>query len=393
MVKLYAEKDSCCGCAACMNACPKGAITMEPDEYGFLYPKVNEKFCEECGLCKSVCAFQNNEAASSEPLATYVAVNNDHSILSKSSSGGLFGALASLAFEQKGVVFGCAWNSRIEPLHVCIDNPKDIEMLQGSKYVQSSINDAYAEVKKYLEKGRHVLFTGTPCQVAGLNAFLKKKYSNLITADLICHGVPSAAFFKGYIEYLEVKLKGQVIDFKFRDKSKGWGYTGKVLYRKNGLTKGKSISHFTSYYYNYFLKGDIFRDSCYKCKYAGSSRQGDFSMGDYWGIENVHPEVDKNNGVSALIVNSKKGISLIEGLKIYLNITNSTYENARAHNDRLIKPMELGDRRNKILNTWLEGGYMAVAGEFQREYFLANSFKRILPEPVKYLIKKILRKI
>ncbi len=393
MVKLYARKESCCGCAACMNACPEGAITMEADEYGFLYPKVNEGLCKECGLCKSVCAFQNSEEAGSEPLAAYVAVNNDCTALSKSSSGGIFAALASLVLAQKGVVFGCAWNSRIEPLHLCIDNPGDIERLQGSKYVQSSINNAYAEAKKYLDKGRKVLFTGTPCQIAGLNAFLKKKYNNLITADLICHGVPGAAFFKGYIEYLEVKLKGEVIDFKFRDKSKGWGYTGKVLYRKNGLIKEKSISQFTSYYYNYFLKGDIFRDSCYKCKYAGSSRQGDFSMGDYWGIENIHPEVDKNNGVSALIVNSKKGISLIEALEKYLTIRGSTYENVKAYNDRLIKPMVLGDRREKILNTWLEGGYRAVAGEFQRKYFVANSIKRVLPEPVKNFIKKLLRQI
>ena len=188
---------------------------------------------------------------------------------------------------MNGVVFGCAYNDNMKPEHVCVDNSMDIKKIQGSKYVQSNINTSYSEVKKHLDNGRWVLFTGTPCQIAGLKSFLGKDYNNLITADLICHGVPGTGFFEGYVKYMEGKLKGKVIDFRFRNKNKGWGLTdkmagkAKIVYRKNNKVFEKLVSPIDSYYYKYFLAGDIFRESCYECKYACSSREGDFTMGDY----------------------------------------------------------------------------------------------------------------
>jgi len=376
-----------------MSVCPQQAIAMMPDAEGFMYPVIDADTCTECGLCVRTCAFQNVPVTAEEPLATYAAVNKDVATLHNSSSGGVFAALASLTFEKDGVVFGCAFNGDMEPEHICIDNPADMRRLQGSKYVQSDVKNTYAEAQKYLQEGRRVLYTGTPCQIAGLKSYLGKDYDSLITADLICHGVPSAAFFKGYIAWLEERSKSEVIDFKFRDKSRGWGLMGKVVYEKSKAVWEKIISPLTSYYYSYFLEGDIYRESCYECKYAGGTRQGDFTMGDYWGIEKAHPEVETRNGVSVLLVNTEKGMTLMPALSGSLNLTKSTLDQARAQNGQLRQPTARSDRREAILQTWREGGYQAVADEYykaNRKRILISRIKMMVPQPVKRLIKKLL---
>lgn len=392
MIALYTAKKECCACTACMSICPKQAIAMQPDEDGFVYPVVNHGLCVECGLCKKVCAFQNVPITYKPPLATYAAVNRNKYVLAVSSSGGIFGALASIIFRMNGVVFGCAFNMEMEPEHICVDNSINMKKLQGSKYVQSSINNTFAEAKQYLEQGRMVLYIGTPCQIAGLKAYLDKDYVNLIIADIICHGVPSAAFFKGYIKYLEGKLRGKVIDFKFRDKSKGWGLMGKIVYEKNGAVLEEFIPPILSYYYSYFLKGDIYRENCYECKYAGGSRQGDFTMGDYWGIEKAHPEIEARNGVSILLVNSIKGIKLLEKLGTCLDLTQSTFELASEQNEQLRQPTAKSYKRDTILKAWREGGYQAVAdgySESNHKQLGMFMIKMLMPESVRQLIKRM----
>jgi len=257
MIELFEGKVNCCGCSACMSICPKQAIKMEVDLNGFVFPKINHDLCIECGLCKKVCPFQTPQIFDRETIATYVAINNNSDVLLNSAAGGIFGALTSYIFENNRVVFGRAYNNAMEPEHICIDNSSDMIKLQGSKYVQSNINNTYIETKNYLKMGRWVLFTGTPCQISGLKSYLGTDYYNLITADIICHGVPSAKFFRGYIKHLEEKLKGKVIDFKFWDKAKEWGLIGKVFYEKNGKVNMKMIASLSSYYYSYFLRGDI----------------------------------------------------------------------------------------------------------------------------------------
>jgi len=393
MIELYTTKKECCGCAACMNICPKGAISMKPDIDGFIYPTIKDNLCVECGLCKTVCAFQNEPVIDKKPLATFASINKEQSILRYSASGGVFTALASIVFEKNGVVFGCALNSDMVPEHICVDNLTDMRRLQGSKYVQSSINTTYTDVKKYLKEGRWLLFTGTPCQIAGLKSYLGKDYYNLITADLVCHGVPSAAFFKGYIKLLEEKLQGKVIDFKFRDKSKGWGKLGKVVYEKNGVVRKKFIPPYSSYYYSYFLKGDISRENCYECKYASGSRQGDFTMGDYWGIEKAHPEIITENGVSVLLINSKKGMEMIGQLQKFLTLTESTFEQAKVQNGQLRQPTAKSERREGILKTWREGGYHAIADEYyklNKKQLMVLRLKMMIPQSAKKSIKKLL---
>ncbi len=392
MIRLYNEKKDCCGCSACMNVCPVKAIIMKPDEDGYTFPKIDNKICIDCGLCEKVCAFQNVPVSENEPIATYVAVNKNKDILLSSSSGGLFGALASLIFEKDGVVFGCAYNNDMVPEHICVNNLTDMKKIQGSKYVHSSINHTYSEAKKYLNDDRWVLFTGTPCQIAGLKSFLGKSYGRLITADIICHGVPSAGFFKGYIKHLEEKFNGKVIDFKFRDKSNGWGLMGKVVYKKNNKLLKKIIVPIISYYYNYFLKGYIYRENCYECKYACGGREGDFTMGDYWGIEKAHPDIETKNGVSVLLVNSKKGMALVKDLSKYLDFKLSDFEKAREQNIQLKRPTAKSEKREKILSIWREGGYKAVADEYykaNKKTFMALRFKMLVPPSVKSFIKRV----
>lgn len=396
MIIQFEEKKDCCGCTACMNICPTQAITMKPDEDGFVFPKIDNDACIECGKCLKVCAYQNIPVSENEPLTTYVAINKSKDVLSYSASGGIFGALANLIFERNGVVFGCAYNEEMEPKHICVENPLDIKKIQGSKYVQSDINTTYSQVEKYLNEGRWALYTGTPCQIAGLKSYLGKDFEKLITADIICHGVPSADFFKGYIKHLEEKSKGKIIDFKFRDKSKGWGKIGKVIYKKNDKTLEKVITPNTSYYYNYFLKGYIYRENCYECKYACGSREGDFTMGDYWGVEKVHPEVKTRNGVSVLLVNSKKGIALVDELSKYLNLTKSTFEQARKHNGQLNKPTAKSEKRDIIFKAWREGGYKAVAKQYYEDNkwdFRLRGIKGLIPTSVKKQVKKVIQSL
>ena len=394
MIELFNQKKNCCNCTACMNICPKQAITIKPDENGFSFPEIDRDLCIECGLCNKVCAFQNVPITGNEPISTYVAINKNSEVLLSSASGGIFGALASLVLEKNGVVFGCAYNNDMEPEHIYVDNLQDIKKLQGSKYVQSNINTTYTEAKKYLKNDRWVLFTGTPCQIAGLKSFLGKDYGNLITVDIICHGVPSADFFRGYIQYLEDKLRGKVTDFKFRDKSNGWGLRGKVVYKKQGKVLQKSILPIDSYYYSYFLKGDIYRENCYECKYACGSREGDFTMGDYWGVEKAHPEIETKKGVSVLLVNSKKGTTLIDELRKYLDLTESTFEQARVQNGQLNSPTPKSLRREAILKTWREKGYQAVNDEYYKLYkkqIIISRVKTLIPQPVKELAKKYIK--
>lgn len=394
MIELFIQKKNCCNCAACKNICPNKAITTEPDEDGYVFPKINRELCTECGLCNEVCDFQKTSINGNVPLFTYAAINKDRGILINSASGGVFGALASFIFDKNGVVFGCAYDDKMNPKHICIDSLSDLKKIQGSKYVQSDINNTYTQVKTYLKNGKWVLFTGTPCQIAALKSYLKKDYSRLLTADLICHGVPNADFFKGYIRHLEDKLKGKVIDFKFRDKSKGWGLRGKVVYKKHGNVFCKTIFPIDSYYYNYFLGGYTYRESCYECKYACGIRVGDFTIGDYWGVEKFHPEIERRGGVSVLLVNSQKGAMLTDELTKYLDLTESAFEQARMQNEQLNKPIAKSTKREMILKTWREGGYKAVAEEYYKAYkrqIILSRCKRLIPKPVKKSLKKILR--
>ena len=232
-IELFQKKSDCCGCGACMNVCPKGAITMQEDENGYVYPVIDDEKCVKCGLCKKACHFKDGAEYYKARKAYAAAIKNDDEIM-VAASGGIFTVLAKQVLSENGVVFGVSMENvggKLTPMHIDIQNENELYKLQGSKYVQSDIGMSYKKVKEYLMDGRNVLFSGTPCQISGLNAYLGKDYPNLLTVDVICHGVPSARLFQDYIKNQEKKLGGSIYSYKFRDKSKGQGMNAQILYK------------------------------------------------------------------------------------------------------------------------------------------------------------------
>ena len=391
MITLFENKHDCCACGACVNICPKNAISMKSDEYGFLFPIINHDLCIECGLCLKVCAFKKGNKFGEKPITTFAAINKTDEILITSSSGGVFGALASKIFDNNGVVFGCTMNNQMTVEHTSIENSIDIKRLQGSKYVQSDVKFTFRESKKILDTGRKVLYTGTPCQIDALKSYLGKEYNNLLTADLICHGVPNNQLFKDYIRWYELKKGIKIKMYNFRDKTKeGMSTLGRIIYKKDGKNHQKTINHTLDWYYHYFMQGSIYRDSCYVCPYSTSKRTGDFTIGDYWGVEEFHPEIDTNKGVSLLLVNSKKALENLNDLNLYLY--ESDFEKASRYNKNLLYPTFMSKDRDVILNSYISKGAEGISNYFdnslgKKKYLLR--FKALIPIKMKRKIKKL----
>ena len=310
------EHDSCTACSACQSICHKHAITMITDDEGFQYPYINEDSCVECGLCIKTCpANKDLDVTSSYPQQPYLAWINDDEVRLDSSSGGIFTALARYVISQGGVVCGAAYDDDMTVRHRIVDNENDLIHLRGSKYVQSITEGIFSDIKVYLNKGVMVYFVGTPCQVAGLKSFLKKKYDNLLTSDLICHGVPSGNLFKEQIKYFERKEGKKIVDVKFRAKKRfGQGYDIQII---TNTGANKFFCAELVPYFNGFWKNITLRESCYKCQYASLHREGDITLADFWLVKKCFPDVRTSKGTSLVFINS------IIGENIFMKLANS----------------------------------------------------------------------
>ena len=312
------EKSKCCGCHACFNACPVNAIEMKENERGFKYPSVNKEKCIKCGLCEKVCPIiQNRKIDISDEIHKAYAVNNKNDEIRKnSSSGGNFALIATCVLQNKGIVFGAAFDDKWQVRHIAIDKIQDLHKLQTSKYVQSTIGDTYKKAKQYLENGKEVLFTGTPCQIEGLQTYLQKEYNNLYTQDIVCHGVPSPKVWKKYLEYREKQDKQQPVKVNFRQKDNGWGaYEFLIKYKENAY----KVNHNEDLFFHAFLGNVCLRESCYSCAFKKMNRLSDITLGDFWGIENIAPEMNDDKGTSLVIINSLKGRELFNKIKEQCN--------------------------------------------------------------------------
>lgn len=375
-IMLFKDVVNCCACGACLNECPMGAIDMKYNEEGFLYPRINKALCIGCGKCTKVCAYQNDIYKLCSPKKIYAAISNNTD-LKKSASGGVFASLAKEMILQGGIVYGVSYVETEDGLsvrHTCVGNIDQLESILGSKYIQSHAEKVFREVRTHLKAGKKVLFSGTPCQVAALKAFVKNDYASLFTIDIICHGVPSDKWFSEYIELIEKKFSIKIRKFIFRDKTTGWGLRGKYEYElTTGKRKQKSFITQESSYYYLFLQNIIDRPNCYTCKYASSKRTGDITIGDYWGIEKEHGReiLDNNiivkNGVSCLLVNNSRGEELISKFGTKLRLINSTFEQVARYNEQLNKPSKPRGDREKILNIYRQLGYKGVENYFQNE--------------------------
>lgn len=401
-IVLYVEKKECCGCGACVNACPKNAISMVEDEHGFVYPKIDFDLCIECGKCKRTCAYQS-QVNMLNVQDVHAAMAKDEELIMKSASGGVFATIGRAFLEKGGVLFGCSMeyeNNKLIPRHIKVENMEGLRKIQGSKYVQSEMGMVYQEAQKELLAGRKVLFSGTPCQIAALKRYLNKEYDNLYTIDIICHGVPSVKFFQDYISILEKKIKGKILKFYFRDKKDGWGLRGSLLYRDmTGNERFKTVPVRLSSYYKLFLESHIYRENCYECKYANSSRIGDITIGDYWGIEKEHPDyltinggnMDEKKGVSCLLVNNKQGKVLLDEYAKELYLEKSCFEKAARKNGQLNLPSKKSDLRNQILEMYAKEGYIAVEKWYNKRLG-AKKYLFIIYTKLPLKVQKMLKK-
>lgn len=369
------HKRDCTYCSACINTCKVGAITKEFDEYGFAYPSINKDLCVKCGMCEKVCK-STKEIKKQTILQALAIQSNNKKLLKKSSSGGMFAQLAHYYLENDGIVFGCCMQKvadKFEIKHMYIDNEKDLYKLQGSKYVQSDIGDTYKQAKVFLEEGKQVLFSGTPCQIAGLKIFLNKEYANLLCVDISCEGVPNQKFFNDYIKFLEEKFNYPIIDFKFRNKDNGaWNTARVVVAVVDGKPEKYIIPTSQSSYFSLFINCHILRESCYNCQYTGLNRISDITVADAWGIDLEYPELNKKfaiaDGMSLVLLNTEKGEKIFN--KIASNVTYNPIdiEKLKKYNHPLRHPSVLTDDREYYLELYKNKGYAALDDKFMLNY-------------------------
>lgn len=380
----------CTGCAACENICPTGAIDMAENAEGFLYPQIDVKRCVGCGQCENVCQIFHRDNLADRKALMFAAVNKDDDILGQSSSGGVFAALADIIAQRDGIIVGCQFDESMTAVHKAVEARKGYSQFHGSKYVQSNIGWTYREVERYLQEGRCVLFTGTPCQVRGLQLFLGKDYDNLLTADLICHGVPSPKLWHEHLSYLEKQNGKEIVSYRFRGKYRvGWSLYYYYYYYK-GEKKPKHGYAMLDPFYTAFLKGENYRECCYRCNFATLPRVGDFTIGDYWGVEKHHHNLQANRGVSLLLLNTAKAKDLLSDIEDRMEIIPTKEEWATEYNHNLVRPTERPEERNRFyINVFNDVTHWE--NEFYRSPDVIKLWiKSKIPIKIKRLIKKLI---
>ena len=378
MIELYSKKEQCCGCTACMNICPKKAIKMVQDEEGFLYPQIDKEKCIECGLCKKICAFQNGydiEGRIENPRVYAVKSKSDETRIT-SSSGGMFTEISDYVLKNGGTVYGVAFDDNLKAIHIRAENYEERDRCKGSKYSQSELGTIFQDVKKDLENGKLVLFTGTPCQVSGINKFLNNtNKDNLILVDIVCHGAPSPMLFKEYIQFCEKVNKSKIKNYYHRSKDNGWEHQEKAVY-ENGKIDQKTV--LSQAWKMIFYTNLALRQSCYNCQYTNSKRASDITIADFWGIEKFNPEFVDKKGISMMIINTTKGKKIFENINDKLEYIEKTYEEAAEKNPQLRKSIDKNiAEREAFWNEYYSNGFSAIIKKYGR-YNLITKTKKFI---------------
>lgn len=312
MAKLI-DQSICTGCSACVACCPRDAITMSEDVEGFLMPTIDAKKCVDCGLCVKTCPVLSEHLRDESP-SCYAAKANDAELVRQSSSGGLFSVFAMDVLSRGGVVYGAAYvGENLDVKHIRVNSQEGLASLRGSKYVYSETNTIYRSVREDL-KTRPVLFSGTPCQIAGLKAYLKREYDNLLAVELICHGTPPARLFNGLKREMS-ELHGRLTGISFRDKAEGWGSRAMTGWYASG-EKIRETGNLNDYF-KAFIAHLTLRHSCEDCRFNDGKSGADVTLGDFWGVTNTIPDLNDNTGVSAVLLHSAKATAIFERLDCY----------------------------------------------------------------------------
>lgn len=342
MIRIKNKKE-CCGCGACAQICPKQCISLKEDKEGFLYPAVDNSSCIDCGLCERVCLVINQNEPQ-KPVVTLAAVNSDESVRLASSSGGIFTLLAERTIDKGGVVFGAAFDENWDVKHICVDSKSELQKLRGSKYVQSIIGNCYKQAKAYLSAGKEVLFSGTPCQIAGLKRFLRKDYHNLKTMDIVCHGTPSPLVWRKYLDEVSSMYNiAQITDIQFRDKTEGWkNFSLSIKYNdKEGVEKTFRETLNENIFMRCFLSNLCLRPSCYSCPARSGKSSSDITLADLWGAQQICPEIDDDKGLSLVLQRKECGLP-------HFDKTPIPYSEALKHNPVIERDVREPKRRRKF---------------------------------------------
>lgn len=341
------NKTNCTGCGACYNVCPVGAITMQGDKYGFYKPKIDETKCIHCGLCEKICPLDKYKSNNNEP-EVFALINKDDNTRLKCASGGAFAAFAKYILEQNGVVYGVVWDENIVAIHSRAENVEQLEKMYSSKYVQSNTCDTFKQAKKDLEDGKQVLFSGTPCQIAGFKSYLRKTYDNLITVDLICHGTPSPQILEKYKqEFLKENNEEKIVNINFRSKKRGWGSFYTLII--NTDNKEYCIDGSKSSYLKAFGNLSL-NKSCTDCQFNKIPRIADITIGDFWGVNEYDSSLNDEKGTSIILINNEKGKKILKQVELNCKLQKIPLEVAIKKNPNIYSSSKAHKNREEFLD-------------------------------------------
>lgn len=369
---------SCYGCFGCKQVCPTKAISIKVDQEGFSYPLIDEDKCISCGLCLKVCPVLQEIRKLNFKQKAFGGYSLNKNILENSTSGGAFTEIVDKwgSIDNNYVIFGAEATSATEIKHSYITDVKDISRFQKSKYNQSEIGNSYIDVDKFLVEGKRVLFSGTPCQIAGLHLFIGKAYSNLLTVEVICEGFPSPLFIKSYIKSEENKSKDKIIsiDYRFKNKNK-WDFQYMNIFFKSG--KEKVISRWFNPFWSIWLQHLMSRPSCYQCNYACKERNADITLGDLWGVHLYCPELyGKNKGASLVVCNSEKGFNLIKLVQKDIFLQELDFDDVLKYQSPMRKPITKNNKRLEFMNDLTTIDYDSIVKKWNKPTSLKMLFDK-----------------
>ncbi|MCR4900452.1 MAG: Coenzyme F420 hydrogenase/dehydrogenase, beta subunit C-terminal domain [Treponema sp.] len=351
MIIILEDNKLCCGCEVCYNVCPQKAIILKEDINGFVVPQINQLKCIDCKICKDACPVQkrlNGYSPINDLQLAYAFRNQYNNIVAHSTSGAASYTFAEHILKNNGVVFGVCWGNNFKVEHKAIIKLEDLHLIQGSKYVQSSINDCYKQAKEFLKNGQLVYFTGTPCQISGLKSYLKIDYSNLITQDCICHGVPSPGLWRKYLkDTYGSKLPDEIIFRKKKDEI-GWEEGGNFAVRYG--SRWKYEHYVQNLYFRLFMNNWLLRSSCFLCKFKTGKFESDITCADLWGINDLLPDIKDDRGMSLVLIHTNKGNDLFKEIAKDNFIRSISYEIAIKNNGMAIQSVKTREQQKEFFH-------------------------------------------
>lgn len=373
------DQNKCTGCQACRVICPKRAITMTETNEGKIVPVIDENKCVNCGLCEKTCPVLT-EPGFKLPIKTFAAWTLNVDDKKACASGGIATGLYRYVLDKDGVIYGCDYDENLKPVIRRSETEDDLDKFRRSKYVQSSTEDSYLDVRKDLQEGRLVIYVGSPCQIDGLIHFLGKQYENLYTVDIICHGVPPFKYLQEYADKVSGGRKISKVGFRGEHNFCLTLYDGEELVYNEGS--------WDDFYFTTFLEGVTYRDNCYQCRYARKERISDLTIGDFWGLDKSTLKEKYNGRVSVILANTKRGIEFLEKISS-LHCEERTLEEAIKENDQLNHPMPIPEDRKRFLANLDKGVYSALKSTKMCKRIL---FKKAIKGSAFYKIYKSVKK-